>query len=163
MSHSVEFSVKHPRFVIILVGIFTLAFMTQFPKMRIDTDPKNMLPETSDVRVWNDEVEKTFGLYEDMIVVGVVNEKGILNKETLGKSIRITDEILRIKGVAARDVNSFPTITNVTAEGGILKVAPLLTEVPETDEEIQVLKKMLFENRSYYLKRREDHRNICAS
>ena len=142
----VEFSVKHPKLVVILSIIITLAFMTQFPKMKTDTNPKHMLPDTSDVRVWNDEVDKTFALYEDMIVLGIVNEKGVLNKETLGKIQRITDEILRIKGVAARDVNSFPTITNVTAEKGALRVAPLMTEVPKTDKEIGYLRKMLFEN-----------------
>ena len=142
----VEFSVNHPKLVVILSIIITLAFMTQFPKMKIDTNPKHMLPDTSDVRVWNDEVDKTFALYEDMIVLGIVNEKSVLNKETLGKVQRITDEILKIKGVAARDVNSFPTITNVTAEKGMLRVAPLMTEVPKTDKEIEHLRKMLFEN-----------------
>jgi hypothetical protein len=145
-SFLVNFSVNHPKLVVLLTILVTLAFMTQFPKIRTDTNPKNMLPETSDVRVWNDEVEKTFGLYEDMIVVGIVNEKGILNKETLSRIIRITDEILKIKGVAARDVNSFPTITNVSAEAGTLKVAPLMTEVPEDDAEMRKLQKMLFEN-----------------
>lgn len=155
----VEFSISHPKLIVFLAAIFTLAFMIQFPKMKTDTNPKNMLPKTSNVRVWNDEVEKTFSLYEDMIVLGIVNEKGILNHETLGKIQRITDEILRLEGVAARDVNSFPTITNVTAEGdpksretfgggeaGVLKVAPLMTEAPRTDDEINALKKMLFEN-----------------
>ncbi len=142
----VEFSVEHPKLIVLLTIIITLAFATQFTKITTDTNPTHMLPETSDVRVWNDEVEKTFSLYEDTIVVGIVNEKGVLNRETLGKIQRITDEILRIKGVAARDVNSFPTITNVTAEAGALRVAPLMTRVPETDEEIKTLQKMLFEN-----------------
>ena len=142
----VEFSVKHPKLIVFLSILFTLLFMSQFPKARTDTNPKHMLPETSDVRVWNDEVDKTFALYEDMIVVGIVNERGVLNKDTLGKIKSITNEILKIKGVAAIDVNSFPTITNVTAGAGVLKVAPLMTEVPKTDEEINSLHKMLFEN-----------------
>ncbi|HBR22456.1 MAG TPA: hypothetical protein DD713_07835 [Nitrospiraceae bacterium] len=142
----VEFSVNHPKLVVILSIIITVAFMTQFPKMKTDTNPKHMLPETSDVRVWNDEVDKTFALYEDMIVLGIVKEKSVLNKETLGKVQRITDEILKLKGIAARDVNSFPTITNVTAEKGMLRVAPLMTEVPKTDKEVEHLRKMLFEN-----------------
>ncbi|MEW6739702.1 MAG: MMPL family transporter [Nitrospirota bacterium] len=142
----VEFSVEHPKLVVALTIILSIVFMTQFPKMKTDTNPKNMLPATSDVRVWNDEVDSTFGLYEDMIVLGVVNEKGVLNKDTLGKIRRITDEILKIRGVASRDVNSFPTITNVTAEAGTLRVAPLMTEVPKTEGEIKTLQKNLFEN-----------------
>jgi len=142
----VEFSVGHPKLIVTLTILSTLAFMTQFPGMKTDTNPKNMLPATSDVRVWNDEVDRTFALYEDMIVVGIANENGVLNSETLKKISRITDGVLRIKGVAARDVNSFPTITNVTSESGLLKVAPLMTEIPKTDKEIESLRKMLFEN-----------------
>ncbi|MBF0465096.1 MAG: MMPL family transporter [Nitrospirae bacterium] len=142
----VEFSVVHPRFIVFAVIAITTLFMTQFPKMRTDTNPKNMLPKTSDVRVWNDKVEKTFGLYEDMIVLGIKNENGIINKETLGKILKITDEILRIKGVAARDVNSFKTIINVTEKSDTLSVAPLMYEAPKTEEELASLKKMLSEN-----------------
>ncbi len=142
----VEFSVDHPKTVVLLTIIITIIFMTQFPKIKTDTNPKNMLPATSDVRVWNDEVDRIFGLYEDTIVIGIRNENGVLNKETLGKIKRITDEILKIKGVASSDVNSFPTITNVTAEKGTLRVAPLMTEVPETERNIKALQKNLFEN-----------------
>src|SRR4030042_5114862 len=110
----IEFSVNHPKLVIILCVLCTVIFMTQFHKMRIDTNPKNMLPETSDVRVWNNEVEKTFALYEDMIVLGIVNEKGIFNKETLSRIQKITEKILQLKGIAARNVSSFTTIDNGT-------------------------------------------------
>ena len=142
----VEFSVNHPKLIVVISVLITMLFLTQFPKMRTDTNPKNMLPATSDVRVWNDEVEKTFGLYEDMIAVGIVNEKGILNTDTLGKIGRITDEILKIKGVAARDVSSFTTIDNVTVEDAALKVAPLMTKAPEDEKGIEYLRKMLYEN-----------------
>lgn len=142
----VEFSVNHPRLVVVLTIIITLAFMTQFPKLKTDTNPKNMLPETSAVRVWNEEVDKTFSLYEDMLALGIVNEAGILNSVTLAKVQKITNEILKLKGVAARDVAGFTTIDNVTVEGGTLRVGPLMTEVPGTDKETALLSKNLFEN-----------------
>jgi len=142
----VDFSVKHPKLVVLLTVVFSLASMTQFPKMRTDTNPKNMLPATSYVRVWNDEVEKTFSLYEDMIVLGIVNDEGILNNGTLAKIQRITDEVLRIKGVAARDVSSFTTIDNVTVKDGMLIVAPLMRAVPADDQGLQYLRKTLYEN-----------------
>ena len=133
----VEISVEHPRWVVAITIILTLISLTQFPKVKTDTNPKNMLPKTSDVRVWNDQVEKSFSLYEDVIALGIANEKGILNKDTLGKIQRLTEEIIKIKGVAARDVSSFTTIDNVTVEDGILKASPLMSEVPETEKELQ--------------------------
>ena len=106
--------------------------MTQFPKIKTDTNPKHMLPATSDVRVWNNKVEKTFGLYKDVIVVGIRNGKGVLNPATLASMQRITDRIPGLKGVAAGDVSSFETIDNVTidrmGEGGTLKVGPLMPQ-----------------------------------
>lgn len=142
----VEFSVGHPRLVVILAVLITLVFAAQLPRVRTDTNPKNMLPATSDVRVWNDRVEKTFGLYEDTIALGIVNEKGILNKDTLAGIQRITDEILKIKGVAARDVSSFTTIDNVTVDNGTLRVAPLMTEPPKDNNGIEYLRKVLYDN-----------------
>ena len=66
----VEFSVAHPKRVLAAVLLVTPLFLAQLPKIQLDTNPKNMLPPTSDVRVWNDSVDQTFGLYEDTIVVG---------------------------------------------------------------------------------------------
>lgn len=142
----VEFSVDRPKLVVVLCVVITALFMTQFPKIKTDTNPKHMLPATSDVRVWNDQVEKTFGLYEDTIVVGIQNERGILNQDTLGKVQRITDQVLKLKGVAARDVSSFTTIDNVTVDGAMLKVGPLMNGVPRTDGEMNALRRDLFEN-----------------
>ncbi|MDP2809235.1 MAG: MMPL family transporter [Rhodocyclaceae bacterium] len=142
----VEFSIRRPKLILWSTLALTLLFATQFPKIRTDTNPKHMLPDTSDVRVWNDKVDKTFALYEDTIVVGVENDAGVLNKDTLGRIARITDGILGINGVASRDVNGFTTITNVTAEEGTLKVGPLMPAAPKTDAEVAALKKALFGN-----------------
>ncbi len=142
----VEFSITHPKLVFGAALLITLGFAAQLPRIRLDTNPKNMLPPTSEVRVWNDNVDQSFALYEDTIVVGVVHPGGVLNKGTLGKVRDITAEILKIKGVAGRDVSSFTTIDNVTAEGAGLKVAPLVSKIPQGDAELQALRKTLFEN-----------------
>src|SRR3990172_1687968 len=112
----VEFSIRRPKLVVWTTVALTLLFLTQLPRIATDTNPKHMLPENSDVRVWNDEVDKTFSLYEDAIVVGVENNAGVLNRETLTRIARVTDAIIKLEGVASRDVNSFTTITNVTAD-----------------------------------------------
>ena len=142
----VAFSVSRPGTVLALAALLTLGFLAQFPKIRIDTNPKNMLPPTSEVRVWNDSVDQTFALYEDTIVVGIVHPDSVLNRGTLEKVRDITAGILKIKGVAGRDVSSFTTVDNVTADDGGLKVAPLVVQVPETEVELEALRKTLFEN-----------------
>jgi predicted RND superfamily exporter protein len=138
--------VDHPRLVIGLTLAITLALGLQLPKMTTDTDPKHMLPATSPVRVYNDQVEGWFGLHADWIVVGIVNEGGIFNPSTLTHIASITDEVLNLPGVIARDVKSFTTVDNVVAEGESLTVKPLLEEIPKTAAEMGAFKKSLFEN-----------------
>ena len=61
----------HPRWVVALTLGLTLLFAAQLPKIKTDTDPKNMLPVTSPVRQYNDEVEGWFALHPDVIVLGI--------------------------------------------------------------------------------------------
>ena len=142
----VEFSATHPRFVLGVTLVLTVAFGLQFPKIRIDTDPKNMLPETSQVRRYNDQVEGWFGLHPDVIVVGIRNERGLFNTGSLRRIERITDEILSLPGVVARDVISLPTVDDVTVDGDTLRAQPLLGRVPEREEGLAALKKQITSN-----------------
>lgn len=141
-----EWSMSHPRLTIALAVVSTLLFSAWLPRMRTDTDPKNMLPATSDVRVMNDQVESWFGLHKDMIVVGVVREKGIFDRGALHAIVRLTDRIVRLKGVASADVTSLTTADNVVADGGTLRVEPLLSSVPETREEMERFRETLLGN-----------------
>lgn len=142
----VELSVEHPRWVLLAVGVITLVAAAQLPRVTTDTNPKNMLPKTSDVRRFNDEVNAAFSLYEDTIVVGIVNDRGVVERPTLEKVKRITEEVLKIKGVASRDVSSFTTVDDVTVEGGVLKASPLMTAVPRGDEELRRFRESLLAN-----------------
>src|SRR4030067_625821 len=85
----VEFSIRRPKLVIWATVALTLLFLTQFQHIKTDTNPKHMLPENSDVRVWNDEVDKTFALYEDTIVVGVENNAGVVAKDVQPTAIYV--------------------------------------------------------------------------
>ncbi|MFA7382084.1 MAG: MMPL family transporter [Desulfurivibrionaceae bacterium] len=142
----VALSVDHPKTVLLLSLLLALLFLSQFPKMTTDTNPKNMLPATSAVRVSNDGVEKTFGLYEDMLVLGISHDQGVINPATLAKVARISEAILQIDGVAARDVASFTTVDNVTVAEGALKVAPLMGAVPKQEAALAGLRRELADN-----------------
>ncbi len=58
----VEFSVDRPKLVVLLILIFTILLGIQFPKIKIDTDPENMLRKDEPVRIFHDKVKKDFGI-----------------------------------------------------------------------------------------------------
>ena len=146
MTKLTNFSIRHPKLVIFLSILVTLAFATQIPRVKTDTDPKNMLPATSEVRVYNDQVEKAFALHQDVMVLGIVNPNTVFNPATLIKIERITNAVFQLKGVVLEDVISFTTADNVIAEENNLTVQPLLTTIPQTELEIDAFKKSLLEN-----------------
>lgn len=146
MRKLVELSLAYPRSVVFLAFLLTVAAGVQLPKIRTDTDPKNMLPVTSPVRQHNDQVEEWFGLHADVIVLGIRNEEGILNQETLRRIEGITDGILKIRGIIARDVIGFLTVDDVAVDGETLRAKPLLPKIPATPEEMEALKRQILEN-----------------
>src|SRR3990167_9257687 len=146
LNRMVQFAVARPKTVIGAAVIITILFGSQLPKISTDTDPKHMLPITSPVRQYNDLVEREFELHPDVLVLGVVNERGVVNRQTLARIADLTSRIQRIPGVIVRDVASFTTIDDISVRGGELIVRPLLELVPQREEELQSLRKKLFKN-----------------
>ena len=94
-----NFALKHPKLIVVLVAALTLALASQFPKVRFDNDPENMLAKDERVRVLHDEVKERFALY-DFVIAGVVNETdedGIFNPETLGRVHVLTEQLLSLR------------------------------------------------------------------
>jgi predicted RND superfamily exporter protein len=134
-----EFSVNHPWLVIIGVLVITAFFGFQMPKIKIDTDPENMLKADEPVRLTDHQVKEEFSLY-DFIAVGVVDENGAFNKELLSNTYQIIEEIKEIDGVIVDDILAPSTVDDIRQDaGGILTVSTLLQEPPDTDEKAQYI------------------------
>ncbi|MBI4457117.1 MAG: MMPL family transporter [Acidobacteria bacterium] len=146
MNKLIGFSVDHPRLVITLTIGITLLFAAQLPKIKTDTDPKNMLPITSPVRQYNDQVESWFALHADVIVLGIWNEEGIFNSQALRRIEAASEAIVKIPGVIARDVIGLATVEDVTSEGEILSTRPLLADIPATTEQMAAFRQRLLAN-----------------
>ncbi|NCQ35347.1 hypothetical protein GW813_09830, partial [bacterium] len=98
------------------------------------------------VRVYNDRVESQFALHADVLVLGIVNEGGVFNRETLARVHRLTERVLEMPGVVAEDVISFATADDVRAEGVNLYSQPLMAKAPQTDVAVQALRRAVMDN-----------------
>ena len=123
----------------------TVVFALQFPRIVIDTDPENMLEPDQPDRVFYDEIKKDFGVH-DLIVVGIVDERGVFRPESLERIAGATSEILQIQGVIAPDVIGLTTTNNVKSSGGLLNIRPVMEEIPRTPEAIESLRRDIAEN-----------------
>ena len=140
------FGVDRPRLTLIVCVILALLFGAALPLAKIDTNPKNMLPPQSPVRVWNDQVNERFGLHEDTIVVAIQPGGGVLTPGNLEKLQRFCAEVLKLPGIVKDDVTSLYTVDNATSRDGALRIAPLLSSAPNRPEQIEELRRQLFES-----------------
>jgi uncharacterized protein len=138
--------IERPRLTIFICVAIALLFGAAFLRIEIDTNPKNMLPPDSEVRLWNAEVEERFGLHEDTIVIGLrPRGASALSVENLRKLEAFTKDILALQGLVHADVTSLYTVDNVTTDGESLRIAPLLASAPASGSEVDALRRQLFE------------------
>ncbi|MBI4365110.1 MAG: hypothetical protein HY568_06755, partial [Candidatus Latescibacteria bacterium] len=140
------FSFDHPRLVLFLALLVTTVFAASSPRARVDTDPENMLEADQPDRVRYDRMKRDFNLH-DMIVVGVVDRRGIYHPEALGRIARVVAEIQEIPGVITQDIVSLTTTNNPTAAGGVVDIRPVMERVPRDEAEMAALRRAISENR----------------
>lgn len=132
----VEKTLDNPKLVIALYAFIAILFLTQFPKIKIDTDPENMLFADEPARVIHHEMKEEFALH-DTIVVGVVDESnsnGVFTAKTLNNIASISEEIMKIEGVIARDLISPTTTDDIRGDGGTLTIEPLMGKSVKDDK-----------------------------
>lgn len=132
----VGLAVGRPRAVMALTLLLVIGLGSQLPRVRIDTDPENMLPADQGARVQHDEVKRDFTLY-DMLVVGVVDESssdGVFTPSTLAHVHELTQRILEMDGVVRQEVLSLATVDNVEQGGlGVVRFDWLMQDPPTTE------------------------------
>ncbi|MDH3216193.1 MAG: MMPL family transporter, partial [Candidatus Krumholzibacteria bacterium] len=131
----IDFAVRFPKTIIVVVILLVVGLGSQLPRVRIDTDPENMLPADQAARVFHNLVKQDFTLH-DMIVVGVVNDvdaDGVFNPTTLARVHELTREIEQIDGVVRRDLLSLANIDNISQGGpGVVRFEWMMREPPQT-------------------------------
>jgi len=109
-----NFSVRHPWIIVGIVLVLTVLFARQFPKVKFDNDPENMLAEDEAIRVFHNAVKSKYSLY-DFVIVGIVNERhpdGVFNVETLSRIHALTGELLSL----TRGPDGRPVVTRAGTE-----------------------------------------------
>lgn len=137
--------IARPWLAVVICVMVAMLFGVALPWAKIDTNPKNMLPPDSVVRVWNQQVEQRFGLHEDTIVVAIQPENGVLNRASLAKLQQFSQDVLALPGIVKADVTSLFTVDNVTTQNDTLRIAPLLAAAPQTEAGVAQLRQQLFD------------------
>lgn len=89
----VDYSLKHYKSIAIIMVVFTLTLGALIPRIKIDTDPENMLSKDEAVRVFHNLTKDRFAL-NDIVVAGIVNNEhsnGVFNPSSLARIYELTE------------------------------------------------------------------------
>ena len=131
------YSINHP--LVIITGTLAIAFaaLLQTPEISFETDIKSLIP-TDEVSMTDKEMRQTFGL-RDSIVIGINNEPGVLNQDTLGYLQNICSQMEAIEGVYK--VRSLFSEDNICGVNETVHIGPFIKTV--TEKSVQHLRKSI--------------------
>jgi predicted RND superfamily exporter protein len=153
-------SVQHPRIVMTIIALLTVAAIVPMLKIvdRIDTDPENMLPDDEPVRVEHTAIKEAFGL-NDFLVVGIVHDETVFTPAILERAYEITEALYDMQpeydddgnitegGVIVDDVLAPSEVDDILPEpGGGIRVQTLMASPPETQEEAETILAQIEQN-----------------
>ena len=94
----IEFSIRHPKWIITASALITFGFLAAFPSLTVDTDPVKMLPQDNPAITLYNRVKEEFRI-SDMVVLGVASRDGasLFTVDGLTRVHRMTQEILEIE------------------------------------------------------------------
>ncbi|GAB3021899.1 efflux RND transporter permease subunit [Bowmanella dokdonensis] len=137
----IQFAIHRRKLVYWTLLLLTLVLVAQLPRIRIDTDPENMLPQDNAARQFHNQTKQTFSMH-DTIVVGVVNPEGIYQSHSLQALFEVTEFAAGLDGVVQADLMSLANVDNIIQEGpGTLRFEWMMKSPPgdrEAAERIRV-------------------------
>jgi len=142
-----RFVTEYPRSIIAVILALTVFFASHIPGLEISADMEDWVPSNNPVAVFSQDVEDQFGVV-DPVIVGVFSEapEGIFNTNTLKLILDLTRDIEALDSAIAGDTVGLASSKNITSTEEGLDVGPFMEAVPETPEEIETLRKAVFEN-----------------
>ena len=141
-----------PKLVVSIVLLLTLFFATQI-NLTWETDARVYMPKGHPAIIYDEIVEEKFGA-KDAIIIGIVNEDGIFNYDTLQRIARVTEKVAALDGVVANrmiDVASLVTASFFLGTDTSIGAKRLMPSVPETEEQINLLIKEVYDNADLFV------------
>jgi len=136
----------HPKKIILLMMIISIAIITNIRFITIDTSTEGFLYDTDPALIRYEAFKEQFGQDEKILVV--VQAKDIFALETL-KKIKTLHTKLENEVPHLNDITSLINARNTRGDGDRLIVEDLFENFPQNAEELEKIKKIALDNAMY--------------
>lgn len=124
---------SHYKLILTLSIVLMIGVSLFIPKMTKDTSYDAFLPKDDSVLVLRNQVKEIFGL-KDPMVIAIVNENDIFNKQTLKLVHELSEKIKTIPGIDPDKITSLSTENNIMGTADGLEVDPFFEIDELTDK-----------------------------
>jgi len=154
MQNIFSFIVHRAWLVLLLLAVITAGFVSQLPKIKMETNIENMLPHSMDAYANKKKLESVFSA-ADMVVIGITNDQnadGIYNPHTL----KLVDELTgwlqmhkEFRTLSLSDLMSLSTVKDIRGTADGMEVEPFMEMPAKTPASIVHLRQRLIDNGIY--------------
>jgi hypothetical protein len=138
------YAIRHPRQVLALVVVVTLAVAPGILRLKLRTDGHALVSPTAPEVVADKTVRDHFGIHDQLVVlIRPANTNGIFNPATLQLVRDLTAEFKQLPGVAPADVMSLATEPSFRMRPGTLIQQTMLEPPLQTQPELDQLREDL--------------------
>jgi len=145
--------IVYPKSIIAITVVVTLLLASQLSSIRWETDARVYLPKGHPAILYDEKVDGIFGV-RDTVIIGIVNDQTIFNKDSLARIQRITQKIASLDGVmAVRDIDviSLSTATFFAGSETEIGAIPIMDKLPENQQDIDEIKRRVFDNADLFV------------
>ncbi len=143
-----EFVINYRFLVILFIAAVTVFFGYQAISLKMALERKSQLPQSHPFVKLDNRIADIFG-GANVVVIAIEKKEGdIFNQDTLIKIRWITEEVMKLKGVIKSNVLSIasPMVKHIKGSEGSVEIGTLLKDLPVSGEEMEELKRRVYDN-----------------
>jgi hydrophobe/amphiphile efflux-3 (HAE3) family protein len=134
--------IKYRIVIVVASVVITLLSLLMFPKLEVNTNLDDSIPETIENRVYLKKLDSIFGGSEMILIM--LHSEDVVNASTLGRLKSIADDLCQIEGID-RCVSPFDA-KEFSYENGIMLMETLLDEIPDDNSDYESVKSRIAAN-----------------
>ena len=145
-----RYSIRHPKRVIALAVLLTVAVAPGILRLKLRTDGHALVPADAPEILQDHRIREDFGLNDPLVVfIRTTHSQGLFNAHTLQLVQDLTDALGKLEGVQEASLFSLATEVSDRVFPGTLRFRRFLDPVPTTPQELNTLRKDMRDVRLY--------------
>lgn len=141
-----KFILRNKWWFIIIPIVITIVSLVLLTKLKINSDLESYFPDDLNSKINSRLIEESFGTGEPLLII--VENDDILNEQTLENISELT-AYFNLTG-NFDDVISLFDMKNIRGEDGMMMVDPLISSIPKTEQEREMLRESIRNNELTY-------------